>query len=155
VPLASEFHIAFGVPIKDSPTIPDRKRVDLRWRLLNEEFQEVNAELARITRKLNDGSYADAIDVYKDVARLAKELSDLRYVIEGCELEFGIDGEAVAAEVHRSNMSKLGADGSPSDGMMVRCSRDRTTQRPTCSPQWASSQSTKENHDRTHLHQRH
>lgn len=35
------------------------------------------------------------------------------YVAYGTALSYGIDLDAVLAEVHRSNMSKLGADGRP------------------------------------------
>lgn len=108
-----EFHEAFSLPVKDAPTIPDAKRVALRLRLIEEECAEVRAEFEIIMKKLRAESYHTAQDVYQDIARLAKELSDLRYVIEGAELEFGIPGDAVYAEVHRSNMSKLGPDGQP------------------------------------------
>lgn len=116
--LVREFHIAFDIPVKECPTIPYIHRVMLRQRLIQEEFREVDAEFDRITSKLRHGvpspyGYSAAQQVYTDIARLAKELSDLRYVCEGAELEFGIPSDAVYAEVHRSNMSKLGADGKP------------------------------------------
>lgn len=115
--LVRQFHEAFDVPIKDAPTIPYLDRVLLRRRLIQEEFREVDDEFARITTKLRAGhgirGYPTALSVYRDIARLAKELSDLRVVCEGTELEFGIPGDAVYAEVHRSNMSKLGSDGRP------------------------------------------
>lgn len=116
--LVREFHIAFDIPVKESPTIPYIDRVLLRQRLIQEEFREVDAEFDRITSKLRHGvpspyGYTKARQVYIDIARLAKELSDLRVVCEGTELEFGIPGDVVYAEVHRSNMSKLGSDGKP------------------------------------------
>lgn len=111
--LVREFHEAFDLPVKDSPTIPDIRRVELRRRLIQEEFREVDEEFERIVGRLSAGTYSHARQVYVDIARLAKELSDLRYVVEGSELEFGIPTERVYAEVHRSNMSKLGPDGKP------------------------------------------
>lgn len=111
--MVREFHEAFGLPVKDSPMIPDAKRVALRRRLIQEEMEEVEAEFSRIQMKMGKDSYHTTQEVYQDIASLAKELSDLRYVIEGTELEFGIPGDAVYAEVHRSNMSKLGPDGKP------------------------------------------
>jgi predicted HAD superfamily Cof-like phosphohydrolase len=112
-----EFHEAYGLPAKDEPFMPDMKRLMLRWKLINEEHQEVADEFERIARKLRKpgptAGYRSVQEVYQDIARLAKELSDLRYVVVGTELEFGIPGEAVYAEVHSSNMSKLGADGKP------------------------------------------
>lgn len=121
--MVREFHVAFGLPVQDSPTIPDAKRVALRRRLISEEFKEVMEEFSTIESKLQKESYHSAQDAYQDIARLAKELSDLRYVIEGTEVEFGIPGDAVYAEVHRSNMSKLGPDGKPirrSDGKVLK-----------------------------------
>ncbi len=120
--LVREFHEAFEVPIKDAPTIPYINRVRLRRRLIGEEFAEVMEEFDRIEAHLTRNPYTRAHQVYQDIARLAKELSDLRYVIEGCELEFGIPGDAVYAEVHRSNMSKL-VDGKPQrrhDGKVLK-----------------------------------
>jgi predicted HAD superfamily Cof-like phosphohydrolase len=113
VRLVREFHIAFGIPVKDGPTIPYRDRVQLRRRLIQEEFEEVMKEFDRIEHRLERGLYTSVKPVLDDVARLAKELSDLRIVCEGTELEFGIPGDEVYAEVHRSNMSKLGPDGTP------------------------------------------
>jgi predicted HAD superfamily Cof-like phosphohydrolase len=113
VRLVHEFHAAFDIPIKDEPTIPYLNRVKLRRRLIEEEFEEVCKEFDRIEHRLERGLYTSVKPVLDDVARLAKELSDLRIVCEGTELEFGIPGDAVYAEVHRSNMSKLGEDGRP------------------------------------------
>jgi predicted HAD superfamily Cof-like phosphohydrolase len=111
--LVQEFHAAFDIPIKDGPTIPYLDRVKLRRRLIEKEFEEVCKEFDRIEHRLERGLYTSVKPVLDDVARLAKELSDLRIVCEGAELEFGIPGDAVYAEVHRSNMSKLGKDGRP------------------------------------------
>lgn len=46
-----------------------------------------------------------------DLVEFADALADLDYVIEGTRLEFGINGAPIAAEVHRSNLSKLGPNG--------------------------------------------
>ena len=53
----------------------------------------------------------------------ADALADLVYVVYGMALETGIDLAAVLAEVQRSNMSKLGADGRPvyrQDGKVLK-----------------------------------
>lgn len=105
------FHRAFGIPIKTSPTIPDIKRVKLRRRLISEEFEEVIAEFDRILARYD--TYDQAAEVYADIARLAKELSDLRFTIYGTDLEFGIPTDSVDKENLRSQMSKLGEDGQP------------------------------------------
>ena len=43
-----------------------------------------------------------------NLAEVADALGDLDYVVEGSRLAFGIDGESVADEIHRSNMLKVG-----------------------------------------------
>lgn len=115
--LVQKFHEAFDIPVKESPTIPYIDRVRLRRRLIEEEFAEVMEEFDRIERRLtgknNARPYEHAMEVYHGISYLAKELADLRIVCEGTELEFGIPGDEVYAEVHRSNMSKLGTDGQP------------------------------------------
>jgi predicted HAD superfamily Cof-like phosphohydrolase len=116
-----EFHEAFDIPILGSPAIPDIKRVLLRQRLLAEEYHEADDEFQRIIDRWFE--YTNAIDVYRDIARLAKELSDVRYVAWGADLEFGIPSGAVDLAVHKSNMSKLGPDGRPvrrHDGKVIK-----------------------------------
>jgi predicted HAD superfamily Cof-like phosphohydrolase len=109
--LVRQFHEAFDIPILGQPCVPSLDRVELRRRLVAEEFKEVDAEFERIISR--SWRYAHAFDLYVDVARLAKELADLRYVAWGADLEFGIPSHEVDLEVHRSNMSKLGPDGRP------------------------------------------
>lgn len=111
--LTAQFHQAFGLPVRKNPTIPYSDRVTLRRKLVAEEAAEVDAEFARILHRLTRGEYVSAMMIYEDIGRLAKELSDLIYVIEGTALEFGLPWDAIEAETHRSNMSKLGADGKP------------------------------------------
>lgn len=89
-----EFHEAVGAPVLDKPKIPV-DRISLRMKLLMEEHGELMYELALASW-----------DTGPDLARIAKELADLLVVTYGCALEFGIDLNAVMAEVHRSNMSK-------------------------------------------------
>jgi predicted HAD superfamily Cof-like phosphohydrolase len=89
-----DFHVAFGVEIGDSWTKEERRA--LRVRLITEEFHE----------------YVDA-EICNDKVLVADALADLLYVIHGCALEYGIPLDLVFAEVHRSNMAKLGPDGKP------------------------------------------
>jgi predicted HAD superfamily Cof-like phosphohydrolase len=53
--------------------------------------------------------------VYGDLLGVLDALSDIGYVVNGTYLTHGLHHAKVAAdaEVHRSNMSKLGADGQP------------------------------------------
>ena len=119
--LVSYFHEAFGLPNVSHPSIPSDDRVALRLRLIDEEYQEVRSELTNILEKQRYGHRID--DPCRRLADLAKELSDLIYVIQGTALEFGLPLNAVFAEVHRSNMSKLGPDGKPiyrDDGKVIK-----------------------------------
>lgn len=128
-----EFHRVFEHPTADKPTIPAEQRVRFRLRLIAEEFFEL---VKATVRGSNDGLFdaiGDAEDALQwaidqgpvnvDLVELADAMADLDYVVEGTRLEYGIDGRPVAAEVHRSNMAKLGPDGRPikrADGKTVK-----------------------------------
>lgn len=86
----------------------------LRLNLIQEEMEEALAEFMD-----NDGNFLTSID-YK---RVAKELADLLYVVYGAADAFDIPIDLVFADVHDSNMSKLGADGRPvrrEDGKVMK-----------------------------------
>ena len=102
-----EFHRTYGVPVRstDNPSIIS-ERAGLRHSLIAEEFNE----------------FEDALHD-NDIVEVADALADLIYVIYGTALEFGIPLDEVLAEVHRSNMSKLGSDGKPiyrEDGKVIK-----------------------------------
>lgn len=109
-----EFHKALGVRVRDVPTVPTEDEICLRLKLIAEEFSELLEALhgEASTRVAMEGvwwligwsSHKPAIDVVE----VADALADLAYVVEGTNQVFGIDSGPVAAEVHRSNMSKLG-----------------------------------------------
>ncbi|MEV7321359.1 MazG nucleotide pyrophosphohydrolase domain-containing protein [Streptomyces sp. NPDC093970] len=92
--LVREFHHAFGLDARTTPTEVSPELAAHRGELLAEEAAEV-AEVA-VTGPLD---------------RLAHELADLVYVAYGTALVHGIDLDAVIAEIHRSNMTKLGPGG--------------------------------------------
>jgi predicted HAD superfamily Cof-like phosphohydrolase len=100
-----EFHEVFGLARADRPTHLSPEQAEVRQRLLEEEVAEL-AEAAR-------GG---------ELASLARELADVVYVAYGTAVAYGIDLDAVLAEVHRANMSKLDADGRPvmRDGKVQR-----------------------------------
>lgn len=77
-----------------------------RATLLAEESREAVEALTSLTKALQSGG--DPLAAYQAVA---KELADVLYVTYGAADALGIDLPAVFVEVHRSNMSKLGADG--------------------------------------------
>ena len=104
-----EFHETYGLPVESAPNITDKKTNDLRINLLAEELDELKEALAN-----------------NDVVETLDALIDLQYVLDGAFLSLGLhDVKDIAfAEVHRSNMSKLGEDGKPirreSDGKVMK-----------------------------------
>lgn len=100
-----EFHEAFGQPVLDKPQSPGVRRAELRMRLIDEEAQELHAAL------FGNGGLPSSFE--PNIPEVADALGDLLYVVMGTALEFGIDMGPVLAEIHRSNMAKLGPDGKP------------------------------------------
>lgn len=94
--LVREFHQSFGQPVALSPSPLPEERHRLRIDLIAEELDEYREALAS-----------------HDVVAQADALADLLYVVYGAGVETGLDLDAVLAEVHRSNMTKLGPDGAP------------------------------------------
>ncbi|WP_217177172.1 MazG nucleotide pyrophosphohydrolase domain-containing protein [Streptomyces sp. AC495_CC817] len=92
--LVREFHRAFGLDARTAPT-------------------EVSPELAAHRGELSAEEAAEVAEVAVDgpLDRLAHELADVVYVAYGTALVHGIDLDEVIAEIHRSNMTKLGPDG--------------------------------------------
>lgn len=95
-----EFHRAVNGAVPATPTCPDTATLRLRETLLREEFEESMAALAAVMR-------AQAAGTEPELGDLAQELTDLLYVTYGTLVDLGIDADAVFAEVHRANMSKL------------------------------------------------
>ncbi|MGH7167283.1 MAG: MazG nucleotide pyrophosphohydrolase domain-containing protein [Nitrospiraceae bacterium] len=100
--MVSEFHRAFDILIGATPTAPDEATRLLRVRLIQEEFDELKAELGQ-----------------QDLAAVAKELADLLYVVYGTAVSCGIDLDPVFREGHRSNMTKVGGH-KRADGKWVK-----------------------------------
>lgn len=104
-----EFHETYGLPVEDAPNISDEKTNLLRINLLAEELDELKEALAA-------GDKVETLDA----------LIDLQYVLDGAFLSLGFHDvkDAAFAEVHASNMSKLGEDGKPirreSDGKVMK-----------------------------------
>lgn len=112
-----EFHQAFNIPTYRDTDPNSREDVRrLRANLIVEEAIEVCQELGFQVNVYPDARavFLIPIEGFADVDRnaLAKELADLKYVTYGTDDTFGIPGDVVFAEVHRSNMSKL-AGGKP------------------------------------------
>jgi predicted HAD superfamily Cof-like phosphohydrolase len=106
-----EFHRAFGAYREEQPTaaIP-LQVIELRLRLLHEELDEYE-------RAAREG----------DLVAVADALTDLLYVLLGTYVAHGLQEytSALFDEVHRSNMSKLDAQGRPvtrEDGKVMKSS---------------------------------
>lgn len=101
------FHLTYGQEVKTTPEFPDEKVIELRDKLIAEEFLK---------------EYRDAVKA-RDIVAVADALTDILYVVYGAGHAFGIDLDACFKEVQRSNMSKLGADGQPvrrEDGKVLK-----------------------------------
>lgn len=101
-----EFMEAFGQEVKDTPEFPDEKIIELREKLIAEEFKEYREAVAN-----------------RDIVAVADALSDLLYVVYGAGLAYGIDLDLTFNIVHDSNMSKLGPNGKPiyrEDGKVMK-----------------------------------
>ena len=91
-----EFMNTFGQEVKNNPEFPDKKIVELRKKLIDEEFNELK----------------EAIDD-NNIIEVADALTDILVVTDGAGVSFGINLDKCFEEVHRSNMSKLSEDGKP------------------------------------------
>ena len=96
-----EFHRAFGVPSSEKPTEPTLELFTLRFNLIDEELTE-----------FDDAHWSDT-DFKPNLIEIADAIGDMLYVIYGTADQYGLDADAIFAEVHRSNMSKLDENGKP------------------------------------------
>lgn len=104
-----KFHKAFGLGYAQKPTANlEPTKVELRYKLMQEENRE----------------YYEAAKNH-DLVEIADALGDMLYVLCGTIIEHGMQDkmDTVFEEIQRSNMSKLGADGTPvyrEDGKVMR-----------------------------------
>lgn len=105
--MVTDFHMHYDVPIGKVPTyILDDTREALRSNLEMEELDE----------------WKDAVFL-QDVVEVADAIGDFVYVILGRAVEMGLPMDEIFAEIHRSNLSKLGEDGKPivrEDGKILK-----------------------------------
>ena len=90
------FMKTYGQEVKSKPSLPNKKIIQLRIDLIKEELDELNSAINE-----------------KNLIEIADALTDILYVTYGAGHSFGINLDKCFAEVQRSNMSKLGADGKP------------------------------------------
>ncbi len=99
-----EFHAAVGAPVPEEPRVPPLDILQLRQKLLQEEFSEASEALGTLTAVLQTDQPVQPTDVTEWV----HELTDLLYVTYGAILACGVDPDPIFAEVHRANLSKAG-----------------------------------------------
>lgn len=89
-----DFHLAFGVPVKESPS-----------HLLPEDYIRRLSLIASENGELNDAVRE------KNLVEIADALGDLLYVVFGMAVEMGLPIDEVFRQIHESNMSKLDDSG--------------------------------------------
>ena len=94
--MVKEFHESFGHPAPKEVTIGDEGLWNFRMMLIQEELLELTEGIKQ-----------------SDIGEIADALADLVYVVLGSAVSIGLNFNDIFAEVHRSNMSKLGPDGKP------------------------------------------
>ena len=90
------FMETYGQEVKNRPSFPDKKIVQLRYDLIKEELDELSVAIKD-----------------KNIIEVADALTDLLYVVYGAGHSWGINLDKCFAEVQRSNMSKLDNNGKP------------------------------------------
>jgi predicted HAD superfamily Cof-like phosphohydrolase len=99
-----EFHSAKAIhgglmPATPTADVPEWVR-DLRIALLDEEVEELRAAM-----------------LAGDLVKIADGIADVQYVVTGTAVPYGIPSDAVLAEVHRSNMTKVNT---PDEAKLVK-----------------------------------
>jgi predicted HAD superfamily Cof-like phosphohydrolase len=87
----SEFNTVLGQGVAAAPNIPNMEQCNLRLALINEEA------LVELKRGFDE----------RDLIKIADAVGDALVVVYGAANDCGLDADAILAEVHRSNMSKL------------------------------------------------
>lgn len=128
--MVREFSIHYGFPISTVPNVASKATRALRVKLLIEEVLELASAL-KVSVEVGhteEGDPAYEVTAYGDdsevdLVEAADALGDIEYVTHGANLAFGLPADKVFAEIQRSNMTKLGADGLPvyrADGKLIK-----------------------------------
>ncbi len=88
------FMQTFGQGVSITPKFPDKKTIQLRYDLIEEELKELKLAFDN-----------------KDLLEVADALTDILYVTYGAGHAFGINLDKCFKEVQNSNMSKLDNNG--------------------------------------------
>lgn len=109
--MVADFMRSGEQPVNETPVWPDQDTRLLRFKLIDEELNELS----------------DAM-MNEDIVEVADALTDLLYVIYGAGHAYGIDLDRCFAEVHRSNMSKF------VDGKFIKDANGKVLKPKTYSP---------------------
>jgi len=90
------FMNTYGQDVKEKAIFPEKKIVQLRIDLIEEELNELKAAINN-----------------NDILEVADALTDILYVTYGAGHSFGVDLDKCFDEVQRSNMSKLDENAKP------------------------------------------
>lgn len=124
--LVRQFHHVYGMHIGTGAPRGDHSDMAMRLRLIAEEFTELVAAVRGERAAAMIAEAFAAIDhgpVHADVVATADALGDLTYVIFGMAILMNIPLNAVISEIHRSNLTKLDANGavlSRADGKVAK-----------------------------------
>lgn len=102
----AEFAKIFKCYQSDVTTLPENSIRDIRKKLLKEEYEEYVVG-----------------EEENDIVQIADALTDMLYIIFGTAEAYGIVLEETFDEVHRSNLTKLDAEGNPifrEDGKVLK-----------------------------------
>ena len=109
-----EFNKAYDVPVFPCKSLEDYEfAVEEQMNLIAEEYNELFTAYAAWVERHTKENEIEILDA----------ICDSIYVLIGLALKMGFDLDKAFLEVHRSNMSKLGADGEPirrSDGKILK-----------------------------------
>lgn len=117
--MVEEFHRATGATIGDTPQVRD---ASLRADLILEEAAEFADALGVLDTNQGMGyTVIPYVDNWRhaDLVKAIDALCDLLYVVYGTAVSFGIDLEPFFAEVHASNLTKVGGPVRP-DGKRLK-----------------------------------
>jgi predicted HAD superfamily Cof-like phosphohydrolase len=114
VDAVEQFHFAAGQPVRDVPTVIPDDEVRLRARLILEEVQEALESMFDVP---DGGSMQYAFKLIRmamghygvrvDLPNLARELTDIGFVVTGTQVQMGLPKEECFDEVNRANADKF------------------------------------------------
>lgn len=126
------FHRAFGVAVGEKPELPETRGIErsecagMAQRMLalanrlhaaSEVYTIKGTGTIFLRLQLLQEEVGELAEAFAegDIVAVLDALTDIQYVLDGCYLACGLQGvkDAAFAEVQRSNMTKLDAQGNP------------------------------------------